>query len=47
MDSVKILLFSDEEKQYNITKRIIWKKHQLKWCTYQQLEKISIHRQIL
>ena len=39
MDGVKILLFSDEEKQYNITKRIIWKKHQLKWCTYQQLEK--------
>lgn len=38
MDSVKILLFSDDEKLYNITERIIGKKHQLKWCTYQQLE---------
>lgn len=38
MDSVKILLFSDDEKLYNSTERIIGKKHQLKWCTYQQLE---------
>ena len=38
MDGVKILLFSDDEKLYNITERIIGKKHQLKWCTYQQLE---------
>lgn len=38
MDNVKILLFSDEEKLYNITERVIGKKHQLKWCTYQQLE---------
>ena len=34
MDSVKILLFSDDEKLYNSTERIIGKKHQLKWCTY-------------
>lgn len=39
MDSVKILLFSNEEKLYDITERVIEKKHQLKWCTYQQLEK--------
>lgn len=26
------------EKLYNSTERIIGKKHQLKWCTYQQLE---------
>ena len=38
MDGVKRLLFSDDEKLYNITERIIGKKHQLKWCTYQQLE---------
>lgn len=38
MDNVKILLFSDEEKLYNITERVIGKKHQLKWCTYQQME---------
>lgn len=29
MDSVKILLFSDDEKLYNSTERIIGKKHQL------------------
>ena len=38
MDGVKILLFSNDEKLYSITERIIGKKHQLKWCTYQQLE---------
>ena len=38
MDSVKILLFSDDEKLYNSTERIIGKEHQLKWCSYQQLE---------
>ena len=27
-----------DEKLYNSTERIIGKKHQLKWCTYQQLE---------
>ena len=37
MDSVKILLFM-MRKLYNITERIIGKEHQLKWCTYQQLE---------
>ena len=34
----KVLLFSDDEKLFDITNRIIEKKYELIKCTYYQLE---------
>lgn len=35
----RLLLFSDDEKQFSIISRIIKKKCKLTWCTYRSLER--------
>ena len=38
-DMTEVLLFSDDEKIFNLTNSVIDGRYKLTWCTYKSLEK--------
>lgn len=42
----EVLLFSNDEKIFNLTNSVIDGRYKLTWCTYKSLEKKHIHIRI-